>query len=174
MEYRGCYETAAMPEQLNVLPPDTLADAPKTGGLQDFSLEKTAKSSKFDLETMNQGELLALYAKIEGKLVGIRLSEVNLEKETLIQFQLGKALQEKANQPNSDVPVNQLAQVQNSIRNTLETLSKMQMELHNSETIKRWKAALVRVVKELPAESQAKFFELIEAEAAATEAELSE
>jgi hypothetical protein len=70
--------------------------------------------------------------------------------------------------------VNQLAQVQNSIRTILESLSKMQTQLHDSESIKRWKAALIRVVKELPKDAQTKFFELLELEAQATEQELSE
>jgi hypothetical protein len=161
-----------MPEQLDAFPPDTLPDRPLKSLLEDFSLEKSANSSKIDLDRMSQADLLGLHAKIEAKLVGIRLSDVNLEKETLIQFQLGKALQKKASEAN-DVPVNQLAQVQNSIRTILDSLAKMQSEIHSSETIKRWKAALIRVVKELPAESQTKFFEMVELEAVAVEKEMS-
>jgi hypothetical protein len=152
-------------------PPDSLPEAPKSSGLASFSLEKVENTSKYDLNSMSQADLLALHSKVEGKLKGLRLSEVNLEKETLIQFQKAKALQEKANAA-SDVPVNQLAQVQNSIRTILESLSKMQMELHSSEEIKRWKAALIRVVKELPKETQTKFFDLLETEAQAVEQEL--
>jgi hypothetical protein len=154
-------------------PPDSLPETIISGGLADFSLDPSANSSKFDLNTMSQVDLLDLHAKIEAKLTGTRLSDVNLEKETLIQFQKAKALQQKANEA-KDVPVNQLAQVQNSIRTILESLSKMQTQLHDSESIKRWKAALIRVVKELPKDAQTKFFELLELEAQATEQELSE
>lgn len=142
-------------------------------GLRKFSLAKTENSSKTDLDSLNQVELLELHAKIESRLTGIRLSEVNLEKETLIQFQRAKALQEKANEA-KDVPVNQLAQVQNSIRNILESLGKMQMDLHDSETIKRWKAALIRVVKAQSEEFQKAFFEALDHAAEATEKELME
>lgn len=145
----------------------------KPRGLADFSLAKTEKTSKFDLNLMDQAELLDLHAKVEAKLTGLRLSDVNLEKETLLQFHRAKALQEKANTAN-DVPVNQLAQVQNSIRTILESLGKMQMDLHDSETMKRWKAALVRVVKKQPKAFQDEFFEMVEIEAAAVEQQLAE
>lgn len=147
--------------------------APFSSGLRDFSLEKSENTSKFDLNTMDQSELLDLHSKVEEKLTGIRLSEVNLEKETLLQFQRAKALQIKANGA-TDVPVNQLAQVQNSIKGILESLSKMQQELHDSESIKRWKAALIRVLRAQPKEFQDAFFELLDQEAEATEQELSE
>lgn len=163
-----------MNQEIAGFPPDSLPEAPKTRKLHDFSLNPSENTSKHDVSTMTQSELLALHAEVEARITGMRLSEVNLEKETLIQFQRAKALQEDANKTGSDVPMNQRAQVQNSLANLLTTLAKMQMELHDSETIKRWKAALVRVVKELPKEQQAKFFELIELEATTVEQELVE
>lgn len=163
-----------MNQETSGFPPDSLPEGPKTRKLHDFSLNPSENTSKHDVSSMSQAELLELHAKVEARLTGIRLSEVNLEKETLLQFQRAKALQEDANKDKSEVPMNQRAQVQNSLANLLQSLAKMQMELHDSETIKRWKAALVRVVKELPIEQQTKFFELLEMEATATEAELSE
>lgn len=160
-----------MTSQLDQFPPDVLPDAPLKSGLKDFSLNPSAKTSKFDIETMSQSELLSLHAKIEGKLTGIRLSDVNLERETLIQLQHAKMLQETAKDA-KDVPVNQLAQVQNSLASILTTLARMQVELHSSETIKRWKAAIIRVVKEQPKEFQTAFFELLEHEAEIVEQEL--
>lgn len=153
--------------------PESAPEAPKKSGLSDFSLAPSTNIDKFDLKGMNQADLLTLHAKVESKLVGIRLSEVNLEKETLIQFQRAKQLQEDAS-TTTDVPMNQRAQVQNSLANLLTSLAKMQMDLHDSESIKRWKAALVRVVKELPKEQHAKFFDLIDHAAAETNKELSE
>jgi hypothetical protein len=153
--------------------PDFTPFVQNQSGLRDFSLSKTENSSKHDISALNQAELLDLHAKVEARITGLRLSEVNLEKETLLQFQRAKTLQEKANDT-KDVPVNQLAQVQNSIRTILESLGKMQMELHDSETIKRWKAALVRVVKAQPKEFQAAFFEQLDAAGQEVEQELQE
>lgn len=145
-------------------------DAPK---LASFSLAKTEKTPKFDISGLNQEELLELHAKVEANIVGLRLSDVNLEKEAFLAFQRAKLLQERATTTN-DVPVNQLAQVQNSLRNTLDGLAKLQTELHSSETIKRWKAALVRVLKKQPKPFQDEFFEAIEHEATVVEQEMSE
>lgn len=143
------------------------------GGLRDFSLEKTKNTSKFDIERMSQEELLLLHSKIEQRITGVKLSDINLEKETLIQFQKAKLLQEKAGE-SKDVPVNQLAQVQNSIRTILESLAKMQMEIHNSEAIKRLKAAIVKVMKTQSKEAQDAFFDMLENEVGLIEQTLSE
>lgn len=130
--------------------------------LQDFSLADVETNDKFDLSTMSQGELLALRAKIDGKLTGLSLSEVNLVKETLLQFQTAKSLQADANESGSDVPMNQRAQVQNSIANILTSLAKVQMELYDSERLKRLQAAVIKTVKKLPKEAQDTFFEALE------------
>lgn len=143
------------------------------GGLRDFSLEKTKNTSKFDIERMSQEELLLLHSKIEQRITGVKLSDINLEKETLIQFQKAKLLQEKAGE-SKDVPVNQLAQVQNSIRTILESLAKMQMEIHNSEAIKRLKAAIVKIMKTQSKEVQDAFFDMLENEVGLIEQTLSE
>lgn len=141
--------------------------------MADFSLEKSANTSKNDIDSLDSSQLLALHARIEAKLTGLRLSDVNLEKETLLQFQRAKVLQEDANKKDSGVPMNQRAQVQNSIAGILGTLSKMQSELHDSESIKRMKAAVVKVVRTLPKEAQAQFFELLEIEFQQAQAEMA-
>lgn len=154
--------------------PENSPEAPKSSGLKDFSLDKSDNASKYDLEKMSQSELLALHSKIEARITGKRLSEVNLEQELLLQYQKAKVLQEDANKPNADVPMNQRAQVQNSLGNLLERLGKMQIELYSSEALKRLKAAVIKVVKAQPKEFQAAFFELLDQEAAAVEQELAE
>lgn len=141
--------------------------------LQDFSLEKSQISSKMDLNSMDQAQLLALYVQIEAKLPSLRLADINLEKETMLQLVRAKQLQEDANKKDSGVPMNQRAQVQNSIANILSTLAKMQMELHDSESLKRLRAAVIKVVKAQPKEFQAQFFDMLETEFAAVEKELA-
>jgi hypothetical protein len=144
----------------------------KPGLLRDFSLEKTTNSSKIDLKQLDQAALLSLRAEIDSKLTGIKLSDVNLEQETLIQYQQAKVLQIEASKEDSKVPMNQRAQVQNSLANLLTTLGKIQMELHDSESLKRLKAAVIRTVKAQDKPFQDMFFELLERELDAAETEM--
>ena len=115
-----------------------------------------------DLETMNQEQLLALRAEIDEKLTGITLIEVNLVQEALIQLKKAKILQLRASIPRSGIPMNQQAQVQNSISKILNDLGKLQIKLFDSEQRKRIQAATIKAVKLLPPEAQEKFFELYE------------
>lgn len=132
-------------------------------GLQDFSLQPEDNDSTVKLDAMSVQELLDLHARIESKLGGLAITEVNLVKETLLQIRRAKELQEKAS-TDKGVPMNQRAQVQNSLGNMLVQLGKMQSELFNSERIKRIQQATIKVVKRMPKEYQDQFFELLEHE----------
>jgi hypothetical protein len=162
-----------MSQEIPLFYPETSPEAPKTGVLPSFSLEKTENTQKVGLEGLSQTELLDLHTKVESRLTGIRLSELNLEKETLLQYQKAKKLQEDANN-DKEVPMNQRAQVQNSLGNLLERLSKMQLELYNSEALKRLKAVVIKVVKAQPKEFQDQFFEMLDGEVDAAEREMME
>ncbi len=143
----------------------TTSDTGMGGYLDDFSLQAPVEGPEtFDIEGMSQGELLALHGKIEGKLTGLTLEEVNLTRESLLQLQKAKILQAEATKKGTNVPMNQQAQVQNSIASILLTLAKVQMELYTSERHKRIQSAVVRVVKTLPKPQQDQFFTLLEQE----------
>jgi hypothetical protein len=133
--------------------------------LQDFNLQPEKKRESLDLDTMSREQLLALHSKIEQKIGGLSLTEVNLVKETLLQIHRAKALQETASTA-ADAPLNQRAQVQNSLGTMIKDLAKMQSGLFNSERIKRIQIAVVKVVKTLPKAQQDHFFELLEEELA--------
>lgn len=148
--------------------------SPLDTGLEDYSLEKREKDDKFDISALNQAELLALRTKIEAKITGTTLSELNLVKETLFQFQSAKVLQAEAGAANSDVPMNQRAQVQNSIAKILDQLGKIQMELYSSEKLKRLQAAVIKIVKQLPKPQQDTFFEQIESDFQVAEMEVDQ
>lgn len=141
-------------------------------GLQDFDLNPSQNTSKVDVESMNQADLLALHAKIEGKLTGITLSDVNLAKQALIQLKQAQILQIDATEDKKNVPMNQRAQVQNSIAGIIDKLAKIQMELYDSEYLKRLKGAVIKVVKTLPKPQQIQFFELLDLEAERIQAEM--
>lgn len=137
-------------------------NSPAAPGLQDFSLQAEDNANEvFDLEKMSQADLLVLHGKIEARLSGLTLDEVDLTRETLLQLQKAKHLQAEASKKDSKVPMNQQAQVQNSIANIITTLAKVQMDLFTSERHKRIQAAVVRVVKTLEKDKQDAFFELL-------------
>lgn len=111
---------------------------------------------------MTQAELLTLRGKIDEKLSGMHLNDLNLVQEVLIQLKKAKILQNSANKPNSGVPMNQQAQVQNSIVKILSDLAKLQNTLFDSEQRKRLQAATIKAIKTLPPEAQFVFFEAYE------------
>lgn len=132
--------------------------------LQDFSLqEEDNERDVVKLEGMTREELLDLHSRIEQQIGGLELTQINLVKELLLQLHRGKALQEKASSAN-DAPLNQRAQVQNSLGNAIKDLAKIQSELYSSERIKRIQSAVIKVVKTLPKPQQDHFFELLEYE----------
>jgi len=130
--------------------------------LPDFSLAGSVKAKKHDLDDMSQEDLLTLRDKIDEKLTGIHLNDVNLVQEALIQFKKAKILQNKANKPNAGAPLNQIAQVQNSLANILKDLARLQAKLFDSEQRKRLQQATIKAVRQMPTEFQEKFFELYE------------
>lgn len=130
--------------------------------LADFSLQPEDNGS-IKIKGMSREQLLDLHAKVENELGGLGLNEVNLVKETLLQIHRAKLLQEHANLA-KDAPLNQKAQVQNSLGNMLTQLAKVQIDLFNSERIKRIQGAVVKVVKTLPKPQQDQFFEMLQEE----------
>lgn len=141
-------------------------------GLRDFSLHEEPVE-QFPLDGLSEAKLLELHAKVESRIGGLALTEVNLVKETLLQIKRAKVLQELATNEKG-TPMNQRAQVQNSLGGMLTQLAKMQIELYSSERIKRIQNATIRVVKTLPPAAQAQFFDLLEMELAVEAKETDE
>lgn len=131
--------------------------------LQDFSLQPADNKGGIDIDALTKPQLLDLHAKIEQKLGGLELGSINLVKETLLQVHRAKALQEQASTA-ADAPLNQRAQVQNSLGTLIKDLIKMQTSLFNSERIKRIQGAVIKIVKTLPAKQQDAFFDMLSQE----------
>lgn len=153
---------------------DTLGMLEGMPGLGDFQLHSNEKKSKLDIDRLDQAGLLHLRAQIDAKIVGTSLSEVNLVKETLIQLQFAKVLQADAGKTINSVPMNQRAQVQNSIAAILDKLTRIQATLYSAEYTKRLQATLVKVLRTLPHETQVMFFEMLDLEAVELKAEMGD
>lgn len=146
--------------------PENPGEVPATG-LQDFSLQPKSDKKEMDLESMSQDDLLALRAKIDSMLKGIHLNDLDLPKELMVQYALAKKLQEATLEGN-DAPANQKAQVTNTCVNLLNTITKMQTEVFNSQRAKEMEMVLIKVLKTLPQEAQDAFFAEFEKESRAT------
>jgi uncharacterized protein (UPF0147 family) len=124
---------------------------------KDRLLQPSEKATDpLDVERMEIDQLLELRARIQARLP-MRLNEIDLEGELMLQYQQGRALLAKIIN-DSGTPANQKAQVQNSCASTLESLLKMQIALHTAERMKRIEQLLIKVVKTLPREQQEAFF----------------
>lgn len=119
-----------------------------------------------ELGAMTVAELLSLRASIEALLPAVDLSQMDLEKELVLQFLKVKALQETVLEPDSGIPANQIAQVSNSVAQTLNNLVSMQAKLHTAERLKEIEARLIKTLNKLPPEHLQEFFDWYEAEGA--------
>lgn len=114
-----------------------------------------------DLDGMELGELLTLRDEVDKRLPAMKLADVNLAEELVLQFQTVKHMQTQAL---GDVKVSaqQKAAVANSCASSLAHLVKMQTELHNAERLKMIEQALIQVMRDMPENIQMAFFEKYE------------
>ena len=108
------------------------------------------------LDMLTQGELLTLRADIDSRLDATALQDMDLEKELVLQYQTAKALQLLV--LDSHEEANKKAQVMNTCANTLQSLVKMQAELHTAERLKAIEARLIRALDRVPQEHLEEFF----------------
>ena len=101
-------------------------------------------------------ELVRFRDEIGRALPPLQLSLLNLEQEVLLQYHTLRELQGEV-LGDGEVPVNQRAQVANSVAATLRTLGDQQIELYNSERFKDIENLLVRTLDKLPEDLAAEF-----------------
>lgn len=145
------------------------------GIFEAFKLSEPIKGEAdlSDISKMELEELLALKAQIEEMLPPAQLTEMDLEREIVMQYHRAKALLAKV-VADSSTPANQKAQVANSCAAALESLVKMQTKLYSAERMKAVEQVLIKALKTLPTATQEEFFvayekihaEMQEAEAA--------
>lgn len=106
-------------------------------------------------------ELLAMRAEIDEELGDLTLKSVSIEKELVIQLLAAQALQ-KETLASDNTPANQKAQVLNSAGAALANLAKLQVEIYDSERLKKIEAILIECLQELPMGAQEQFFQMYE------------
>jgi len=108
--------------------------------------------------TMGEAQLLALRAEIDELLPAVALSDLDLERELVLQYRTVKAMQATI-LVDEDVQANQKAQVAGQCASTLAQLTKMQTDFYTAERLKAIETALIRLLKSWPKELTLKFFE---------------
>lgn len=104
-----------------------------------------------NLEGMPLDQLLALRNQVEQRLPAKGLKDLDLTRELVLQVLALQALQAKVLEAN-DVPVNQIAQVANSLSAGLTTLVRLQSDVMSSERFKRVEAVVIDLINSLPSE----------------------
>lgn len=110
---------------------------------------------EIDVSLYSLTELLTLRNKIDALLPPMQMSEMDLETEVVRQFMTVKALQGDTLAGHDEA--NKKASVVNACAAALQTLAKMQVELHNAERFKKIENLLIRHLKALPKEVADKF-----------------
>jgi hypothetical protein len=129
---------------------------------EDQALDLPQKpTGAFDIDAMNEGELLSLLSLIHARLP-LQLTQLDLEQELLLQYRMTRKLMHEV-ASDSSVQANQRAQCANSCAAVLEQITKTQTRLYTAERLKRIEQALIKAVKaHLPTEAQEQFFQAYE------------
>lgn len=120
--------------------------------------EEGPKPSK-NWSVYSVAELSRMRDEITKELPSLELSNMNLEEEMLLQYHTLRELQGLV-MDDVDVPVNQRAQVANSVASTLKSLGDMQIALYSAERFKQVENALIRNLDKLPEEVAAEFLDV--------------
>ena len=93
--------------------------------------------------------LIQFYDEIRACLPPVKLEEMNLEEELLLQYHSLRTLQTNV-LTDETLPLNQRAQVANSVVSTLDRLVQAQSEVYSQERFKDIENILIRHLKKLP------------------------
>ena len=129
--------------------------------LKDYSLKQpeAAPDPVKLLDGLEDDVLLRLRAMIDKKL-DIDPRSMNLADELGYQYRAGKTLLASIQADNASVPANQRAQVFNSVTMMLEKIAKQMKGVYDAERLKRFEAAFMKTLEDMPDKSKRKFFDL--------------
>lgn len=111
---------------------------------------------KLGIDLLSEEELLELRAEIDQLLPTKALTDLNMERELVLQLVTVQNLQREVLRDKS-VPANQKAQAANSVAATLASLAKLQTEVYTSERLKKLESALIETLNTLEKPAQESF-----------------
>lgn len=127
--------------------------------LKNHSLQAPKPAEKVDLLAgLDDKALISLRQRIDMTLK-VDLSRLNLAEELGLQYRAGMAMLQDL-ETDEGTPMNQRAQVYNSVRASLTEIIKQQKIVYTAERMKRYESAFLKVLQQLPPESTRVFFDL--------------
>lgn len=129
------------------MPTQTLPESSAPGEFEDFGLTHTKKPQ------VEPPQPVFIHV---GTVEVTDLAHLDVEKELLEQFRVGKALLSAV--INEDTNGGQKAQVYNSVNSTLSQITANRTKLYDSERVKKLEQALVKTLQAFP-DMHAKFMQ---------------
>lgn len=120
----------------------------------------TLSTPTTSFENLPEAALIALRQEIDSRLT-LDLASINMKEELALQFKQAKALYAAA-ETDETTPMNQKAQVLNSLSTIIAAISKTSAEVYSVERLKKLEAATLHALEFLPRESKERFFDLYE------------
>jgi hypothetical protein len=108
-----------------------------------------AKEAPFEWKSLPTELLIQFHDEIRACLPPLSLTQMNLEEELLLQYHSLRSLQTLVLNDDT-LPLNQRAQVANSVVATLDRLVGAQEKVYSQERFKAIETALIRHLKRLP------------------------
>ena len=103
--------------------------------------------------------MLRYKKEIEACLPPTKLKDVNVEVELVNQLRIAQMLQARViDLDEAEIPLNQVVQAVNSVSGIIEKLARLQIDLAETENLKKMEAAFIKSVEGLPAEAVEDFF----------------
>lgn len=136
---------------------------PASGEATDTPLLPPSVGETLGIDLLSVDELLQLRAEIDFRLPARALTDLNMERELVIQLTTVQNLQREVLRDQS-VQANQKAQTANAVAASLQTLAKLQTEIFTSERLKQVESLLIETLQELPTEAQEAFIAKYEAQ----------
>lgn len=119
--------------------------------------DETSEVDEVDLGRFSVADLLKLRTRIDERLPASALADLDLERESVVQYMQLTSLQQKVLESN-DIPANQKSQVANATAAALRDLGRIQVQMYTPERLKLLEATLIEVLNKWPAEMTREFF----------------
>jgi hypothetical protein len=121
--------------------------------------EETSSTPTFSWSALPLETLLRYKLEIEACLPPTKLKDVDVESELVNQLRTAQRLQAKVlDYDEASIPLNQVVQAVNSVSAVIEKLAKLQIDLAETENLKKMEAAFIKAVQGLPTEAVEAFF----------------
>jgi hypothetical protein len=119
-------------------------------------IAKTKSTSAYNWDLIPKDDLLRYYDEIGRRLPPVELSKLDIEKELMIQYYTVRALQSSV-MDDDEIPLNQRAQVANTVASSVKALADLQEKVYTSERFKAIENLLIRTLVKLPEDVAAAF-----------------